>query len=137
MHKPSLQAWEWPCRLCSHTACPRACPLSTWTPLPQTSCESTSNPRLCCVLCSPHPRCPRRQQTSWPTVKPTCGRTLSSSRCLRQKTLSERRSSSVPSSDSPFVVEMSPFLSIKPLVETAHALSFREPRPHPAPPNQD
>ena len=51
---------------------------------------------LCCVP----PRSPRQRRTSWPTVKLMCGRTLSSSQCLRQKTPSERRSSFVPSSDS-------------------------------------
>lgn len=49
------------------------------------------------VLCPR--RCPRQPPTSWPTARPTSGRTRSSSPCLRQKTPSERRSSSVPSSD--------------------------------------
>lgn len=89
---------------------------------------------LCCV--PPPPRSPRQQRTSWRTVKLTCGRTLSSFQCLRQKTPSERRSSFVPSSDSVCYENVS-FPSVKSLVETAHAHSFRELCPHPPPPNQD
>lgn len=54
-------------------------------------------PNAASVLC-PH-RCPRQPPTSWPTARPTSGRTRSSSPCLRQKTPTERRSSSAPSSD--------------------------------------
>lgn len=81
-----------------NTAYPQACTLSKPTPLPWSRRELASNPAL--VLCAPPPRSPRQRRTSWPTVKLTCERTLSSSQCLRRKTPSERRSSFAPSSDS-------------------------------------
>lgn len=59
----------------------------------------TVNWHLTQYLCYVPHRCPRQPRISWPTVKLTCVKTLSSSQYLRQKIPSERRSSFVPFSD--------------------------------------
>lgn len=80
------------------------------------------------VLCPR--RCPRPPPTSWPTVRPTSGRTRSSSPCLRQKTPSERRSSSAPSSDAPGRSASFPVSNVR---GDPHARSFRGAPSRPCP----